>query len=29
MHTKSGAIFSSPLGQEIIVTDFGVHIILY
>ena len=29
MHTKRGAIFSSPLGRENIVSDFGVHIILY
>ena len=29
MHTKRGAIFSSPLGRENVVFDFGVHIILY
>ena len=29
MHTKRGAIFSSPLGRENIVANFGVHIILY
>ena len=28
MHTKRGAIFSSPLGRENIAADFGVHIIL-
>ena len=27
MHTKRGAIFSSPLGRENVVSDFGVHII--
>ena len=29
MHTKRGAICSSPLGWENIVTGLGVHIILY
>ena len=29
MHTKRGAIFWSPLGRQNVVSDFGVHIILY
>ena len=29
MHTKRGAIFLRPLGRGNIVTNFGVHVILY